>query len=80
MEQCFIVRLYSSCRQYLLQLCVLAEPSYTVMYLGQGFAEIVRHKQTVKAYSGNLDTAYHDSLAARRQRPPEVCPVPHICI
>ncbi|CAM9311543.1 unnamed protein product [Ectocarpus sp. 12 AP-2014] len=42
--------------------------------LPAGFAEIVRHKQTVKAYSGNLDTAHDDSLAARRQRLPKVNP------
>ncbi|CBN75413.1 expressed unknown protein [Ectocarpus siliculosus] len=42
--------------------------------LPAGFAEIVHHKQTVKAYSGNLDPAHDDSLAARRQHLPEVNP------
>ncbi|CAM9174759.1 unnamed protein product [Ectocarpus sp. 4 AP-2014] len=42
--------------------------------LSSGFAEIVRFKQTVKVYTGNLDDAYIDFLGSRRQDPPQVNP------
>ncbi|CAN0140050.1 unnamed protein product, partial [Ectocarpus sp. 12 AP-2014] len=42
--------------------------------LPPGFAEEVRHKQTVKVYAGNLDAAYIDFLGARRRDPPQANP------
>ncbi|CAM9174909.1 unnamed protein product [Ectocarpus sp. 4 AP-2014] len=42
--------------------------------LSSGFAEIVRHKQTVKVYAGKLDAAYIDFLGARRRDPPQANP------
>ncbi|CAN0400626.1 unnamed protein product [Ectocarpus sp. 12 AP-2014] len=42
--------------------------------LPAGFAEIVRLKQTVKVYGGNLDAAYIDFLGSRRRDPPQVNP------
>ncbi|CAM9436122.1 unnamed protein product, partial [Ectocarpus sp. 8 AP-2014] len=39
--------------------------------LPAGFAEIVRHKQTVKVYAGNIDAAYIDFLGAQRRDPPQ---------
>ncbi|CAN0026666.1 unnamed protein product [Ectocarpus sp. 4 AP-2014] len=42
--------------------------------LPAGFAEIVRLKQTVKVYAGNLDAAYIDFLGSRRRDPPQVNP------
>ncbi|CAB1096251.1 unnamed protein product [Ectocarpus sp. CCAP 1310/34] len=42
--------------------------------LPAGFAEIIRHKQTVKVYAGNLDAAYIDFLGARRRDPPQANP------
>ncbi|CAM9737968.1 unnamed protein product [Ectocarpus fasciculatus] len=42
--------------------------------LPAGFAEIVRHKQTVKVYTGNVDAAYIDIIGAGRRDPPQVNP------
>ncbi|CAM9174833.1 unnamed protein product [Ectocarpus sp. 4 AP-2014] len=42
--------------------------------LPAGFAEIVRLKQTVKVYTGNLDAAYIHFLGSRRRDPPQVNP------
>ncbi|CBN75415.1 expressed unknown protein [Ectocarpus siliculosus] len=42
--------------------------------LPAGFAEIIRLKQTVKVYAGNLDAAYIDFLGSRRREPPQVNP------
>ncbi|CAM9343803.1 unnamed protein product [Ectocarpus sp. 12 AP-2014] len=42
--------------------------------LPAGFAEIVRFKQAVKVYTGNLDAAYIDFLGSRRRDPPQVNP------
>ncbi|CAN0123820.1 unnamed protein product [Ectocarpus sp. 6 AP-2014] len=42
--------------------------------LPAGFAEIIRLKQTVKAYAGNLDAAYIDFLGSRLREPPQVNP------
>ncbi|CAM9443720.1 unnamed protein product [Ectocarpus sp. 12 AP-2014] len=39
--------------------------------LPAGFAEIVRLKQTVKVYTGNLDAADIDFLGSRRRDPPQ---------
>ncbi|CAM9567655.1 unnamed protein product [Ectocarpus fasciculatus] len=42
--------------------------------LPAGFAEIVRHKQTVKVYAGNVDAANNDFFGARHRDPPQVNP------
>ncbi|CAN0123755.1 unnamed protein product [Ectocarpus sp. 6 AP-2014] len=42
--------------------------------LPAGFAEIIRLKQTVKVYTGNLDASYIDVLGSRRGDPPQVNP------
>lgn len=62
----------------LMQSCIPVELSYTRMYLGQGFAEIIHHKDTVKVYSGNLDAAGIECLGTRYHHPSQVCPAPHI--
>ncbi|CAM9343954.1 unnamed protein product [Ectocarpus sp. 12 AP-2014] len=42
--------------------------------LPAGFAEIIRLKQTVNVYTGNLDAAYIDFVGSRSRDPPKVNP------